>query len=69
MSLLLIGRNRALFNRFPVNVSISYSLKTSENQGFFGVFRRSKMGTLVGNGLMTDDQRKSLLSQYIILTY
>ena len=69
MSLLLIGRNRALFNRFLVNVSILYSLKTPENQGFSGVFRGCKMGTLAGNGLMTDDQRKSLLSQYIILTY
>ena len=43
----------AWFYSFLANVPISYSLKTPENQMFFGVFKGHKMGTLLKNGLNT----------------
>ena len=40
-----------MFNLFLANVSISYPLKTPENQSFTGVSRGYKMGALPKNGL------------------
>ena len=38
-------------NPFLASVPILYPMKTPENQRFFGVFRRYKMGILARNGL------------------
>ena len=38
-------------NPFLAKVSTLYPLKIPENQKFFGIFRRYKMGTLTENGL------------------
>ena len=39
-------------NSFSTNISLLYSLETSENRSFFYVFRGYKSGILVENGLM-----------------
>ena len=44
--------NLTALNPFLANVPILYPLKTPENQRFFGVFRRYKMGTPAGNKLI-----------------
>ena len=43
-------KNTEYFNPFLANVPILYPLKTPQNQGFSGVFRGYKMGTLARNG-------------------
>ena len=41
------------FNPFLTNASLLYPLKTSENLRFSDVFRGYRSGTLVENGLMS----------------